>query len=141
LPYPSRLSKAFDFTANGLYVYKRPVRSASFEHQLLLAQAGTILHHVIVFVKSENGVKALEFGPAADDTGNSMDVTNNFLTEAKPGPVLVHNPESVEHEHLPMLHIDIPHHPLDADHILKALNFAARQKYQALRNNCIAFAE
>ena len=130
-----------DFKEDGLYLYKRPVRSASSEHGMLLAQLGTILHHVIVYVKSGKKVVALEYGPAADETGVSMDVTSNILTEAPAGPIFLEDPEMPEKEHLPMLYVAAPHHPLDSEHVVKAINFAGQKSYQALKNNCIAFAD
>lgn len=130
------------FEKDGLYLYKRPVRTASPEHSMLLSQLGTVMHHVILYVKCGEKLVALEYGPAADeDTRESMDVTNNLAVEAPAGPIFIENPELPEKEHLPMLHMAVPHHPLDAEQVEKAINFAASRAYQALKNNCIAFAD
>lgn len=52
-------------------MYKRPVRSgAGTEKGALLAAAGSVFHHVVVYVKQGGEVTALEFGPA-----NEMDIT------------------------------------------------------------------
>lgn len=127
---------AHGFDADGVYIYKRPVRSAAPQHQALLSQAGSVFHHVVLYVKRGDDLKALEFGPA-----NGMDVTDNMLAEAPAGSVLVDQPELPQAEHLPMLHIKTPHHPLKADHVQRAVRFAEGRVYQAMHNNCIAFAD
>ena len=46
------LSPADDFTSgDGLYIYKRPVRSAGPEAAAMLASGGSVFHHVVVYVK------------------------------------------------------------------------------------------
>lgn len=118
-------------------MYKRPVRSAGPEYAALLAQAGTVFHHVVIYVKQRSSpLVAIEFGP-----NNAMDITQNLLAEAPAGPVLLTSPELPEKQHLPMMHIAGEHHPIDAAHVKRALEFASKMPYQALRNNCIAFAD
>ena len=48
-----RAAHAFD--ADGLYVYKRPVRTGD-EMAELLSQAGTVLHHVVLYVRCQGKV-------------------------------------------------------------------------------------
>lgn len=52
---PSQFSTAFDFHRDGLYLYKRPVRSAS-NQAALLAAAGSVFHHCVVYVKAGDKV-------------------------------------------------------------------------------------
>ncbi|GAB4818448.1 hypothetical protein N2152v2_005494 [Parachlorella kessleri] len=132
---PALFSAAHAFDRDGIFLYKRPVRSAS-NQATLLAQGGTVFHHCVVYVKEGDELVSLEFGPA-----NAMDITANFLEEAPAAPVLSRAPAAPEPECLPMLHIAAEHQSLDAEHVQKALRFAERQPYQALRNNCIAFAD
>lgn len=132
----SLFSAAYDFNRNGIYVYKRPVRTGSPQHLALLAQAGTVFHHVVIYLKQNDDLIALEYGP-----NNSMDITENFLMEAPPGPILQPSPEPPQKEHLPMLHIAAQHCPVDAPHVRAAIEFAEKKPYQALKNNCIAFAD
>ena len=40
-----------------------------------------------------------------------------------------------------MLHIATQHCPVDAPHVRAAIEFAEKKPYQALKNNCIAFAD
>lgn len=144
--YFSRLSRKIEkhlfsathsFDKDGIYLYKRPVRSATPQHAALLAQAGTVFNHVIVYLKRPGQeLVALEFGPS-----NGMDVTQSLLDEAPAAPVLKNSPELPETEHLPMLYLNVDHHPLDAEHIQHAMNFAAGKAYQVMKNNCIAFAD
>lgn len=47
----SLFTAAHDFSRDGLYLYKRPVRSATPDHAALLAQGGTAFHHCVVYVK------------------------------------------------------------------------------------------
>lgn len=112
------------------------MRSASPQHAMLLGQAGTVLNHVVVYCKRAESLVALEYGPA-----NSMDITENLMASAPAGPVLLKEPEHPEPEHLPMLHIDLEHHSLDLDHVVTVLEFAGSKLYQAMHNNCIAFAD
>lgn len=46
----------------GLYLYKRPVRSGGggggmLNAEKLLQQAGSIMHHIVLYVKSDNEVR------------------------------------------------------------------------------------
>ena len=130
-------SATHTFDKDGIYLYKRPVRSATPQHEALLAQAGTVFNHVIVYLKrSGQDLVALEFGPS-----NGMDVTQSLLDEAPAAPVFKTSPELPEPQHLPMMHLNVDHHALDAEHIQHALNFAAGKAYQVMKNNCIAFAD
>ncbi|KAG7667189.1 hypothetical protein NADE_003014 [Nannochloris sp. 'desiccata'] len=131
-------SAAHTFDKDGIYLYKRPVRSSTPQHTALLAQAGTVFHHVVVYLKrpGEEDLVALEFCPS-----NGMDVTQSLLEEAPAAPVLKTFPELPEPEHLPMLHINLNHHALDALHIEHALTFACGKAYQVMKNNCISFAD
>ncbi|EFN56517.1 expressed protein [Chlorella variabilis] len=121
---------------DGLYLYKRPVQSASSDKAALLASAGTVFHHVVIYVKQGQELTALEMGPA-----NEMDITDNLLAEALPGPLLLRPAPQPDPRHLPMLHVAAPHHALDARHVRQALQFAGGTMYHALRNNCICFAD
>jgi len=126
------------FDKDGIYLYKRPVRSSIPEHAALLAQAGTVFHHVVIYLKppGEEDLVALEFHPS-----NGMDVTQSLLDEAPAAPVLRTSPELPEPEHLPMLYMNLDHHALDALHIQQALTFARGKAYQVMKNNCISFAD
>jgi hypothetical protein len=69
-----------------------------------------------------------------------MDVTANFLlAEAIAGPTRRAAPPPPDC--LPMLHIAADHHPLDSEHVGRALDFAESRPYHALARNCIAFAD
>jgi hypothetical protein len=130
-------SVAHTFDKDGIYLYKRPVRSASPQHAALLAQAGTVFNHVIVYLKQAGQeLVALEFGPS-----NGMDVTQSLLDEAPAATILKHSPEHPEPEHLPMLYLNVDHHALEVEHIQHALRFASKKAYQVMKNNCIAFAD
>jgi len=134
----TKIQKAYGFGEEGIYIYKRPVRSGSQEHAMLVQHAGTVFHHVVVYLKYGNeAVKALEYGPG----GSGMDVTDNILQEVDPGPVHIDSPEMPEDEHLPMLHIKAEHSSLDEEHVRRAIEFVSKKKYHALRRNCIAFAD
>ncbi|KAL4441079.1 hypothetical protein ABPG77_010510 [Micractinium sp. CCAP 211/92] len=129
-------SPASDFQRDGLYIYKRPVRSDSGDKAALLASGGSVFHHVVVYVKCGEELTALEFGPA-----NSMDITDNMLVETPAAPVVLRPAPEPEAACLPMLHIAAPHHPLEAAHVQKALAFAEATPYHALKSNCICFAD
>lgn len=129
-------SAAYDFDRNGIYVYKRPVRTGSPQHLALLAQAGTVFHHVVIYIKQNDDLIALEYGP-----NNAMDITENFLMETPAGRVMQPSPEPPQKEYLPMLHIAAPCCPLDAPHVQAAIKYVEKKRYQALKNNCIAFAD
>jgi hypothetical protein len=79
---------------------------------------------------------ALEFGPA-----NGMDITENMLSEAAAGPVLLRPAPQPDPACLPMLHVRVPVHSLQDGLVQKALAFAQAQPYHALRQNCICFAD
>ena len=59
-------------------------------------------------------LKALEFAPS-----NGMDITVNMMTEAPAAPLLLHPAPPPEAAHLPMLHLALEHHPLEAPHVQK----------------------
>jgi hypothetical protein len=125
------------FDKDGIYIYKRPVRSSNPQHAALLAQSGTVFHHVVVYVKLPGkDLVALEFNPS-----NGMDVTQSLIDEAPAAPVLKTPPELPAPEHLPMLYCNVDHHSLDTEHVQRALAFANSKTYQVLTNNCIAFAD
>ncbi|KAI7838929.1 hypothetical protein COHA_007291 [Chlorella ohadii] len=130
-------SVAHDFKQDGLYVYKRPVRSGQgTERGALLAAAGSVFHHAVLYVKHGDELTALEFGPA-----NGMDITENMLSEAPAGPVLLRPAPQPDPACLPMLHVDLPVHALQDAVVQQALAFAQAQPYHALRQNCICFAD
>lgn len=128
-----RAAQAFD--ADGLYVYKRPVRTGDAMAELL-SQAGTVLHHVVLYVRYKGKLSALEFGPADD-----RDITVDISAETAPAPVLNSNPELPEAKCLPMLHVSAPLHSLHAPHVQAAVAFASARPYHAAANNCIAVAD
>lgn len=132
----SKFRAATAFERDGIYIYKRPVRSGSHQHAALLAQGGSVFHHVVVYLKQNSFLHSLEFGPS-----NGMDITQNFAVEVQAAPILSSNPDHPEPEHLPMLHIDSDYHSIDAPTMLQAVEFAAGKAYHAMRNNCIAFAD
>eukprot|EP00890_Picochlorum_soloecismus_P006558 jgi/Picsp_1/727/NSC_04216-R1_expressed protein [Chlorella variabilis] len=135
----SRLSihKADDLTKEGIYVYKRPVRSGSSQHGMLVEHAGTVFHHVVVYVVCKGEpLRSFEFGP-----NDQNDVTENLMSHVQIGPVLSENPALPEEECLPMLRIEVEHSAIDAAHVQKALEFASSQKYNVLHRNCISFAD
>ncbi|KAL4451457.1 hypothetical protein ABPG75_007119 [Micractinium tetrahymenae] len=129
-------SPASGFERDGLYIYKRPVRSGSGDKAALLASGGSVFHHVVVYVKRGEELAALEFGPA-----NAMDITDNMLVETPAAPVLLRPTPQPEAACLPMLHIAAPHHGLEAAHVQQALAFAEATPYHALKSNCICFAD
>jgi hypothetical protein len=59
-------------------------------------------------------LKALEFAPS-----NGMDITVNMMTEAPAAPLLLRPAPPPEAAHLPMLHLALEHHPLEAPHVQK----------------------
>ncbi len=122
------------------------------ERGALLAAAGSVFHHAVLYVKHGDEVRcadgcgadglasglpgaiqppaalckaptpahrrspcpafplqltALEFGPA-----NGMDITENMLSEAPAGPVLLRPAPQPDPACLPMLHVDLPVHAL-----------------------------
>lgn len=123
---------------SGIYVYKRPVRTGSPELLSLLEQAGSVFHHVAVYLQydGDSPISMLEYGPDNDD-----DITSHANAEVPCAPVLNTAPPEPEKECLPMLHITVDPVDLDAAHVQAAIEFASQQKYQALRRNCIAFAD
>ena len=126
-----------DFEKEGIYIYKRPVRSGSPEHGMLVEHAGTVFHHVVVYVACKGEpLRSFEFGP-----NNHDDVTENLMSEVEAGPILSEDPELPEAEFLPMMRIEVEHSAIDAAHVQKALEFASSQRYHALRRNCISFAD
>ena len=93
---------------------------------------------MVVYIKSDDDIFSIEFGP----NNNGMDVTSSLLEEAPAGPLLNTSPEHPDPQHLPMLHIGVPHHhPIDSSHVKQALEFAASKAYSVIRNNCIAVAD
>lgn len=123
---------------SGIYVYKRPVRTGAPELLSLLEQAGTVFHHVAVYLQydGDSPISMLEYGPDNDD-----DITAHANVEVPCAPVLNSAPPEPEKECLPMLHINVDPVDLDAAHVRAAIEFASQKKYQALRRNCIAFAD
>ena len=135
---PRLFSPAHFFDRHGLYIYKRPVRTASSEHAALLSSAGSLFHHVVVYVKRPDGsLFSMEFGP-----NDAMDVTTNPLEHVAPGPILSTSPEAPDPQYLPMLHVDyVIHHDHEHDVIKEAIDFASKQQYNVIECNCIAFSD
>jgi len=138
----SLFSPAHSFDRPGLYIYKRPVRSGTPQHQALLSTAGTLLHHVVIYIKTpgtSSKLIAMEFGPESE---SMVDITTDIRATAPPdhSRLLSHDPELPERQCLPMLRVDLPHHHVDADPVVKAIQFAASKNYQVMSNNCIQFA-
>ena len=72
-----------DMSEPGLYLHKHPVRGGAGG---LLSVAGSVLHHVVLFVRGDDGsLTALEFGP---DTAFGTDTTDDIMAEAPAGPVV-----------------------------------------------------
>lgn len=137
----SRLSihKANDLKEEGIYIYKRPVRSGNSQHGILDKLAGTVFHHVVVYVVCKGEpLRSFEFGP-----NDQNDVAESWMNEVPAGPILTENPALPEEACLPMLRIEVdsPSSAIDAAHVKKALDFASSKKYHTLHSNCISFAD
>lgn len=123
----------------GLYLFKRPVHSSGSNNgggisaESLLKQAGSIMHHIILYVKTEDELSALEMGPEG-----SADTHDNLFEAVEAGPV--HQSTTIEPIG-PFLHVDVPTHPLSHPEIQQAITFAQGRKYHTLRGNCIQFAD
>eukprot|EP00887_Chlorella_sp_A99_P001331 scaffold14.g1331.t1 len=131
-----RVVDAFD--ADGIYLYKRPVRSSEGQQVAeLLALCGSVFQHCVVYVKRGGELVALEYGP-----GNQMDITADVTQAVPPAPVVLRPAPEPEPECLPMLHIAAPAHSLDAEAVAAAVRFCERDTlYHAIFENCIAFAD
>lgn len=76
---------------------------------------------------------ALEMGPA-----NEMDITDNLLAEALPGPLLLRPAPQPDPRHLPMLHVAAPHHALDARHVRQVRHRCGSRPLMLVRASAIA---
>lgn len=141
--YAARVGKALDLKdcrvahamqEDGLYLHKRPVRGAGSAANIL-SQAGSIFHHIVLFVKTPQGLTALEMGPRGD-----ADVASNIFEAVEAGPIVCHAAEPPA-DGAPLLHIAAPHHTLTDPAVQKAIEFASAQQYHTVHSNCIQFAD
>mmetsp|Transcript_14992 Transcript_14992/g.45253 ORF Transcript_14992/g.45253 Transcript_14992/m.45253 type:complete len:405 (+) Transcript_14992:147-1361(+) len=128
-------------TQPGLYLYKRPVRGGSgggggsmLSAEKLLEQAGSIMHHIVLYVKADDELSALEMGPSGD-----ADVHSNVFEAVEAGPV--HQGMATAPPKGPFLHIRAPTHPLAHPAVQQAIEYAQGRQYHTLRGNCIQFAD
>ncbi|KXZ47508.1 hypothetical protein GPECTOR_35g946 [Gonium pectorale] len=128
--------------ADGVYIHKRPIRAPNGSSPL--AVCGSVLHHVVVYVKEGPLLHTLDYGPA-----NGADVTANILEEAPPKKVLttaasdgadVGGVDAASDE-LPYLYLGPAARGLEHPVVQRMISFAESRPYHAIRNNCIHFAD
>eukprot|EP00198_Chlamydomonas_reinhardtii_P005889 XP_001695225.1 predicted protein [Chlamydomonas reinhardtii] len=75
-PLPPQAGVRTDLDEDGVYLHKRPIRGPNGGPSPL-AVCGSVLHHVLVYVKQGEEVHCLDYGPA-----NGADVTANVFEAA-----------------------------------------------------------
>ncbi|EFJ51796.1 hypothetical protein VOLCADRAFT_87327 [Volvox carteri f. nagariensis] len=154
---------------DGIYVRKRPIRAPNGSSPL--AVCGSVLHHVVVYVKQGELLHTLDYGPA-----NGADVTANILEEVPAKKVLTTGPVTEEplssataatganvaapvggsdgtagtlplpgvavtQEELQYMYLGPATYDVEHPLVRQLIAFAESRPYHALRNNCIHFAD
>ncbi|GIL61590.1 hypothetical protein Vafri_16028 [Volvox africanus] len=136
----SELIRTTSLERDGIYLHKRPIRAPNGASPL--AVCGSVLHHVTVLVRQGPLLHTLDFGPA-----NGADVTANILEDAKPKKVLATVPAAdaaaitAEEGELSYMYLGPPKCDIDHPLVQQLIAFAESRPYNALRNNCIHFAD
>ncbi|KAG2493415.1 hypothetical protein HYH03_008540 [Edaphochlamys debaryana] len=133
---------------DGIYLHKRPVRGVDGSSPL--AVCGTVLHHVLVYVKQGSQLHCLDYGPA-----NGQDVTANLFAEAPSRQALstatlgsdgkiigdAAAGGAADGGDLPYLFLGPATWGVDHPLVAEFIAFAEAQKYHAILRNCIHFAD
>ncbi|GLI66386.1 hypothetical protein VaNZ11_010177 [Volvox africanus] len=136
----SELIRTASLECDGIYLHKRPIRAPNGASPL--AVCGSVLHHVMVLVRQGPRLHTLDFGPA-----NGADVTANILEDAEPKGVLTTQPAAAaaaitaEEGEMPYMYLGLPKCGIDHPLVQQLIAFVESRPYNALRNNCIHFAD
>lgn len=119
---------------DGVYIHKRPLIGVTDSGYL--SNCGSVYHHCIVYVKVDDTLHSFDFAPS-----NGSDVSANLFEEHPPRPV--HNRTAVipPEDTLPFLYMGKPKLSLEDPVVQQAVEFAGRNRYHAIKNNCINFAD
>eukprot|EP00884_Botryococcus_braunii_P022100 jgi/Botrbrau1/8574/Bobra.0359s0037.1 len=133
--YRGIFSVSSNMVEDGLYLHKRPVRvmGEALGQAAVLEQAGTVFHHVTLYVKAGEKITGLDYGPE----GN-VDMNSNWMEAVPCGQVVLENPDlPTQDGNLSLLHIKSPHHGLNHESVKQAIAFMEGRKYHAILNNCM----